>query len=233
MGQDNQPKHRQKARDLRRRAASRRPYQRVLIVTEGEKTEPRYLDEIRTELRLASAHVLVRPGGYGTAPLKLVQYAERLVREGDRSSGIGRGAFDCVFVVFDRDDHNTYHQALDKARALNGRLRNDEHMCVGFEAIASVPCFELWLLLHFQDVQAPMHRDAVSSALRQYLPSYSKGQGGHWAATKGLLEVATQRALVRAGTTSAYDGQEPFTAMHRLVGLLVHLTKSEIRAKSA
>lgn len=47
MGKDNQPKHRQAARDLKRRAAVRQPYERLLIVCEGEKTEPQYLREIQ------------------------------------------------------------------------------------------------------------------------------------------------------------------------------------------
>ena len=88
MGKDNQPKHRQKERDLRRRAAIRQPYQRLLIVCEGEKTEPQYLDEIRQELRLATAHVQVRPSGFGTEPLQVVEYAEHLFRHGDRAGGI-------------------------------------------------------------------------------------------------------------------------------------------------
>lgn len=47
MGKDNQAKHRQAARDLKRRAAVRQTYERLLIVCEGEKTEPQYLCEIQ------------------------------------------------------------------------------------------------------------------------------------------------------------------------------------------
>jgi hypothetical protein len=85
MGKDDQPKHRQKERDLRRRAAIRQPYERLLIVCEGEKTEPQYLDEIRQERRLATAHVQVRPSAFGTEPLQVVEYAEHLFRHGDRA----------------------------------------------------------------------------------------------------------------------------------------------------
>lgn len=88
MGKDNQPKHRQKERDLRRRTAIRQPYDRLLIVCEGEKTEAQYLDEIRQELRLATAHVQVRSSGFGTQPAQVVEYAEHLFRNGDRAGGI-------------------------------------------------------------------------------------------------------------------------------------------------
>lgn len=223
MGQDDQPKHRQQARDLRRRAAVRRPYERLLIVCEGEKTEPQYLEEIRQELRLATAHVQVQPGGFVTAPLRVVEYAEHLFRHGDRARGIEALAFDRVIAVFDRDEHESYHQALAKAAALDHALANDEKRRIPFEAVASVPCFELWLLLHFQNVQTPIERDQVYRRLRSYLPDYDKGQGGHWAGTKAFVQVACVHAAARAQATTAHDGHEPYTGMHELVSRLLHL----------
>lgn len=223
MGKDNQPKHRQKDRDLRRRSAIRQAYERLLIVCEGEKTEPQYLDEIRQELRLATAHVQVRPGAFGTEPMQVVEYAEHLFRKGDRANSIEAFAFDRVLVVFDRDDHLTYHAALSKAADLNGRLTNDEKQRIPFEAVASVPCFELWLLLHYEDVQAAIHRTEVYERLRAHLLDYDKGQRGYWASTKHLLTQATERAEVRAQFSTAMDGNEPYTGMHQLVHRLLHL----------
>ncbi len=223
MGRDNQPKHRQQARSLKRRAATRAPYERLLIVCEGEKTEPLYIHEIRDAYRLSSTNVQVAPSGFGTEPIQVVEYAEHLFRDGDATRAIAPKAFDHVLAVFDRDDHHTYHPALSKARALNQKLRNDENSAIPFQAIASVPCFELWLLLHFEDVNSPVHRDHVFERLRRYLPGYTKGQGGNWAATREFLATATRRATVRANATSAYDGHEPYTALHELVSKLVHL----------
>ena len=97
MGRDNQPKHRQ-ARDLKRRKEWHAPYQRVLIVCEGEKTEPLYLGEIRQEHKLASANVQVWPSALGTEPLQVVEYAEQLLRCGDRAKGIEPLSFDRVFA---------------------------------------------------------------------------------------------------------------------------------------
>jgi len=223
MGQDNQAKHRQKARDLHRRAAVRQAYERLLIVCEGEKTEPHYLGEICAEMRLATAHVHVLHGGFGTEPNQVAEFAEHIFRNGDRIKRIEACAFDRVFVVFDRDQHLTYHQALAKVASLNGRLTNDEHKRIPFEAIASVPCFEFWLLLHFEDVQAPLHRNEVYKRLKVHLPDYDKGQRGQWASTKAWLEIATQRAAARTAATTAHDGHEPFTAMGHLVATLLNL----------
>lgn len=224
MGKDGQPKHRQAARELLRRKAQRQPAERLLIVCEGSKTEPLCLDEIRQQLRLPSANVQVQPAAYGTEPLRIVEYAERLFTEGQRALGIHARSFDRVVVVFDRDEHHTYHAALQRVAALNGRLENDERVKVPFEAVVSVPCFELWLLLHFEDVFAPLHRDEAIAQLRGYLAGYAKEQGSHWAATRDRLDVATARAnaLVAAGHT-AEDGTQPYTNMHELVHRLLRL----------
>ena len=224
MGKDDQPKHRQAARELQRRKAQQQPAERLLIVCEGSKTEPLYLGEIRQQLRLPSANVQVQPAACGTAPIKIVEYAERLFTEGQRALGIHARSFDRVAVVFDRDEHRTYHAALHRVAALNGRLVNDERVKVPFEAVVSVPCFELWLLLHFEDVFAPLHRDEALARLRAHVAGYAKGQGSHWAVTRERLDVATRRAnaLVAAGRT-AEDGTEPFTNMHELVHRLLHL----------
>ena len=117
----------------------------------------------------------------------------------------------------------TYHQALSKAEALNGKLRNDLKQPVSVQAIVSVPCFELWLLLHFEDILAPMHRDVVYQRLRQYLPNYDKGQVGYYQQTCNYSSAAYQRAEQLAQLTNAHNGVEPYTDMHRLVTLLTTL----------
>jgi hypothetical protein len=87
MGKDNQPKHRQATRDLKRRAAVRQPYERLLIVCEGEKTEPQYLSEIQRAYRLATAHVQVLHSQFGTEPQQVLEYALTVFKNGDRDRG--------------------------------------------------------------------------------------------------------------------------------------------------
>lgn len=223
MGRDNQPKHRQAARDLKRRAAVRQTYERLLIVCEGEKTEPQYLCEIQRAYRLATAHVQVLHSQLGTEPQQVLDYALAVFKEGDRERGLHPRAFDRIIVVFDRDEHRTYHAALAQAEGQSGKLRNDEGDPVPVDAVASVPCFELWLLLHFEDVLAPLHRHEALERLKAHLPGYEKGGGGHWQATQDRLGDATVRAQHLAELTNAFDGTQPYTSMHELVRRLVHL----------
>lgn len=223
MGKDDQPKHRQAARALKRRAAVRQPYERLLIVCEGEKTEPQYLCEIQHACRLATAHVLVLHSPFGTEPQRVLDYALAVFKDGDRARGVHPKSFDRIVAVFDRDEHKSYHAALAQAAVQSGKLKNDDGVAVPVDAVASVPCFELWLLLHFEDVLAPLHRHEAMERLKIHLPGYEKGGGGHWQALQARLGDATTRAQRLAEGNTAFDGTQPYTAMHELVSRLVHL----------
>jgi hypothetical protein len=222
MGRDNQAKDRQ----LRRKSTKeeiRSSYARILIITEGSKTEPLYLEDICAAYKLHSANIEVQPSKLGTAPIQVVTYARQLFEKGDLHKGIRPKSFDQIYAVFDRDDHDSYFDALTKAKSFDGKLRNDDKHPVRFRAIASIPCFELWLLLHYEDIQAPIHRDKVIERLKQHIPKYEKGSGNVFAITNDKLEIATRRAHALSGKFNAHNDSEPFTCMHELVTLLTTL----------
>jgi len=219
MGRDNHPRERQ-ARQLARKQGQRAIYERVLIVCEGSRTEPLYFRALRAHYRLHAANVEVRPSEYGTSPLQVVEYARALFERGDPHARIKPRAFERVYAVFDRDEHASYHEALRLAESLDGKLRSDEKRAARFEAIASVPNFELWLLLHFEEILAPLHRDEVIARLRQHLPDYEKGTGGHFNATRHRLPDALERARWLAERHSRNDGNAPYTDIAPLIAWL-------------
>lgn len=159
----------------------------------------------------------MQPGDLGTAPIQVVQYAKQLFETGDRHKNIQRRAFEQVYAVFDRDDHTSYFSALQLAESLDGKLKNDAKQFVRFNAVASVPSFELWLLLHFEDTQAPLHRDDVMRRLKRYLPGYEKGSVRIFTTTRERLATAIQRAEALAARNTAYTAPEPYTAVVDLV----------------
>lgn len=202
---------------LSRRQGRKRPYDRMLIVCEGEKTEVNYFTAIRREKRIPNADIEIVPSDYGTAPLRIVEYGI------DRFNEVK--AFDRVYVVFDRDDHLSYHNALSKADAHDKKLKNDEGVKVPFQAIASVPNFELWILLHFRDVQAPMHRDEVYAELHRanHYPTYQKNSTTVYQDTKDRIPVATQRAEALREHYTKYQGDQPYTDADVLTNELLKL----------
>jgi hypothetical protein len=222
MARDHSPKERQR-KQLERKTGKRAGYDRILIVSEGSKTEPHYFREIRTFYRLQTANIEVQPGELGTSPIQVVKYAKELFVHGDRHKQIQPRTFEQVYAVFDRDAHLTYFDALKQAESLDGRLRNDNKQPASFKAIASVPSFELWLLLHYEDIQAPIHRDEVMQRLKRHIPGYEKGAVGSFAVTRDRIEIAMRRAQALAARFNGYTDPEPYTAVADLVALLTRL----------
>jgi hypothetical protein len=214
---DGHPRARQAAK-LARKEGKRPAYDRILIVCEGSKTEPRYLDDIRQQLRIATAHINVIHSTNGTEPRQVVDSAEQVF--------LASRNFDLVVAVFDRDDHLTYNDALLRAEALDQTLRNSDRKLVGFKAVPSVPCFELWILLHFQDIHAFGHRNDVIAAVSSEgrLPGYSKGSKGIYAKTEDRIPEATARAAHLRTQFDPATGTDPYTEMDWLVDKLRSLS---------
>jgi len=214
MGTDNLfHKRKAKAADAhRRKKATQALYERVLIVCEGEKTEPYYLKGLRTSLRLHPANVVIADKKSGLDPKGLVEYAlEELKKDSD---------FNHVFCVFDRDKHRTYDAALDKIRSK--RLKGDTKL----HPIISIPCFEIWILLHFNYTTAPFQAAADDSncalvvrELRKEgrIPGYEKGIAKVFDLTVDNIDTAILRAkrLEQFHLTSGVDN--PSTKMYQLV----------------
>lgn len=199
-------------RDLRRKAPTRPPYPRVLVVCEGSKTEVSYFEEIRQESRLPTVHVRVIHSPNGQEPQQIVEGAVEVFSK--------TRSFERVYAVFDRDEHLTYANAIAMAEARDGQLTNDEKSAVRFEAVVSVPCFELWLLLHFASIQAWLHRNEALARVRQHLPGYQKGSKGTYAATAEHLPTAMQRAMALKAQFARLPGEDAYTDVHELVAIL-------------
>ncbi len=216
MGRDSHPATRQRLK-LERKQGNRTPGRRFLIVCEGSKTEIQYLEEIRIALRLSSAHLHVTHEGV-TEPRQIVEAAWKAFHDG--KMGFRKKAADVVVAVFDRDEHRTYSEALELAREYDRRgQKNDEKLPVRFLAVPSNSCFEFWLLLHWKDVQAPVHRHDAFKQVRQYLSDYEKGSQGVFANTFNRMPEAMRRACRLEQRFNALDG--PYTSMHSLLQVLL------------
>ncbi len=199
---------------LRRRKARRAPYDVILIVCEGGKTEPQYFCELRSDLKLNNLNVVIT-GECGSDPCSVVDYAIKKAKED--------GDYDHVFCIFDKDRHPNYSEALEKITRV--RLKAE------VRAITSVPCFEFWLLLHFEDTARPYDSigsrsicDSVIRDLKRHFPRYSKGQKNIYQKTKLNINVAIQRAqrVLKASRSAGTDN--PSTLIHELIQYLQSLS---------
>lgn len=102
----------------------------ILVFTEGRETEPQYL----THMNRRNRSVSVRIDNRHAQPLKLAQTAVRAARDLRP---------DECWVVFDRDTHPSIAEAVSVAEA------------AGLNVALSCPCFELWLVWHFEDFTRP------------------------------------------------------------------------------
>lgn len=215
-----------KLADLARKQAKRESYDKVLIVCEGTRTEPSYLNEIKDELKLSTANISIAPSP-GSDPLSVVEHAEALVNQQSRQKH--QDNYDRVFCVFDKDEHeqhgNRYSRALDKIRQI--KIKG-----VTFTAITSNPCFEVWPVLHFELRTAPFlpssKRTSAQEAvhhLSQYLPHYAKGRQNLYSQIKGQTRQAIAFAKRLEQENQKNGSDNPSTQMHVLVEYLYELKK--------
>jgi len=223
--------HKRKAKkqqDSVRRIANRKPYDHVLIVCEGEKTEPFYFEEMRVHLDLDSANIKI-DGSCDSSPKSVVEYAQDLFNK----ERVKAGNYDRVFCVFDRDQHETFDYALNKINSINVGLKKEEYSEADvFMAIRSIPAFEYWFLLHFMPstksyspLETKSVGDQVIDDLKIYLPNYEKKQKGiyKYSIDNGLIEGAKAHSK-RIFENSKNTGDiNPSTNVHDLVEYLEKL----------
>jgi hypothetical protein len=133
------------------RNARQLPTSSVLIVCEGEKTEPLYFSHWRRDRWQKAGITIVGGNICGTNPKSIVEYARAHGKDNDS-----------IWCVFDRDEHKKVPAAFDQAIAN------------GFNVAFSNPCFELWFLIHFQDQTAYIERGAVCRRVKGHIRGYTK-----------------------------------------------------------
>jgi len=84
--------------------------------------------------------------------------------------------------------------------------------------VVSIPCFELWVLLHFERTDRPFQRcaDVIGQIRREHLNGYVKANGG---VTKQLMlrvETALANARWLKGRTGI-EGENPSTSVNAIM----------------
>ena len=197
-----------------------------LIVCEDEKIEPSYFEKFKAQIPEETLYL--RPVGTGRDPKGVVKKA---ILERDKLAKEAKKEVDAVWIVFDKDDADenvTKIQNFEDAFT----IADEEN----FEVAYSNETFELWLLLHFMDVDksVPLPRQEIYRLLKeafQKKEGYSDYEYSHNTIDERTIEIVFNEgnqdlAIERAGILLAYhNGKKPIEANP---STKVHLLVSEL-----
>lgn len=160
---------------------------------------------VRIRYGLTTAEVIVAPNTVGPAPISVVECAEDKCGE--------HGGYDRVFCVFDRDGHESFDRACARIKTLASRKRK----ALPIDEAISIPCFELWVLLHFEQTDAPFDRCAkVVERVRVHMPGYEKANAAIARQLIGNVETAIANAewLEHRAANNNYN---PYSSVHKVL----------------
>lgn len=118
----------------------RQEVRRILVVTEGKRTEPQYVEGLNRYLRSEGTTAVVKSVSVEKDPLKVV---EKCIEKRNEAVLNGKGFDDCVCLV-DVDQHQTLAGAV--------RLAEQE----GIWLLISNLKFEVWLRWHKEDKRSAL-----------------------------------------------------------------------------
>jgi hypothetical protein len=194
-------------------------FKKILIVCEGSKTEPNYLDDACRYYRINTASVEIIGKECNSAPITVFRYARDRFKEDP--------SFDEVYCVIDRDSHPTFDDAVSACRA---------HPSKRFHPISSYPCFEYWIFLHFQYTRAPVHAaggsspgDVMLKMVRQKWPEYTKGLSNCFIELQknGKFDIAMKNADLARKDAISTGEPNPSTDCDRLLQRIIGIAKEQ------
>lgn len=175
MARKGKLNNKQTENDIERPANDRKYTYHILIACEDENTEPYYFGEYKKlfEEIWPKETLFLKPIGTGRNSLGVVQQA---IEERSKL----KTTVDQTWAVFDKDD-------LDKSEGNINRF--NEAFTLGEQNDVKIAysneCFELWLLLHFEDInkEAAIPRTEIynrlENAIKKYEPEFSYEHGNN------------------------------------------------------
>jgi len=196
----------------------------ILVVTEGEKTEPIYLSGLRYHLKLSAAEIQII-NAPGTDAPTIVNKAISLRDQRKREVKLGRAVlYDSVWAVFDTERADTnprLHDALQLARSRK------------INVALSTPCFEFWILLHDTFTTTPFTNctEVIHRIRAGFNPGYEKSNPTvpEYLPKTQIAVRNSERCRIHH-RTSGGDGN-PSTGVDLLVREMNDATRPHLRLK--
>lgn len=182
-----------------------------LIISCGEKTEKYYFKDFVNYIKdsnegyAVNFEIICNP----ISPSGMAQDTIKYVKEKNKSKKI-----DHVWVLFDKDDFSD--ENFDFAIKKLEKYSNKE---TKYHVLWSNQCFELWLLLHFINLEASISRKDYIEKLRLYLGNYSKTDKHIWGKIllkKGDIGFAIKNAKKIIDNTKLPSNNNPGTKVYEI-----------------
>lgn len=222
MGTDDIFKKRREERKKRKREIRTPKPNSFLIVAEGERTEPLYLQGLVNEIKEKCGGRIdiemipqVDIHGVGCSTNKLIEKTQEIVNR-------AKFIYQNIWVVFDKDDFTDFDDAIANAEKL------------GYQVAWSNQCFEYWIYLHFNYSDSALHRDGWFDKVNDLFQEFHIGEGEYRKNYEKIYEMlkADDRVKIAVGNAkrrmnnykpssgkpSFYD---PGTTVHELVEVLL------------
>ena len=144
------------------------------IFCEGEKTEFNYFNHLKSDIRSQKLKIKINFSEDKNA-IGVVKYASNFLCH-SRDYVLG----DIIVCVFDRDQNSS--KELESAKKLASQK--------GIEIIFSNPCFEFWIISHFECYKNPLDKNVLKRKLNLFLSQYSKNDPFLYEKTKEHISDA-------------------------------------------
>jgi len=196
---------------LKRNQNTRDVSPRFFICCEDSKAAPRYFEDLRIDRKLSRQSVVIDTKKHGSDPGNVVERAIKFRNERNRNGDYSEEDKDQVWAVIDVDQHENIENAIQNAQSK------------GIHLAISNPCFEYWILLHFEDTAAYVTNcdELISKHLKKHLPHYDKGKTG-FSEFVVRADVAAQRAQKQFKAKAEPDPVKccPCTMIYKLINEL-------------
>ena len=187
---------------------------RVLVLCEDSKSCLTYLEDAARFFRSFAVVEVAHCGR--TDPKGIVEEAIRR-----------RGSFEDVYCVIDEDAHESFGAALKAAANAKPPI----------DVVASYPCYEFWLLLHFRRTRSPCRSAGKHSAgarmvkllgAEMGMAHYNKGTSERlFESLLGRLPDARARSAAVLQEALQDGAMNPSTSIHTLIEVFERLGNPE------
>lgn len=160
---------------------------KILIVGEGQETEPNYFHGLKKEDSVATRFAVTVKKGHGRTPEAVLDEALKY----ENTAELRKEYYDQIYCVIDVEGSSN-RSSLDKAMTLAAQKQ--------IKMILSNPCFEVWILAHFKKTAGYfLNCDAAIVRLSKYWKSsykqeYRKENKLIYARIKDRIHDAIDRA---------------------------------------